>query len=130
MAVSSARYRWSHAMDRIPTGQVGIRDLVRSFTGMRVPFLPPRLESVRSRVVRATNGRAVGVYEYGDPNGSPLFALHGTPACGAGFDWTDAPAREHGLRVIAPDRPGIGRSTAVPMPAVSAYADELAVLAD
>ena len=53
----------------------------------------------------------IGVYEYGDPNGEPVFALHGTPACGAGFDWTDIPARDRGLRIIAPDRPGIGRST-------------------
>jgi pimeloyl-ACP methyl ester carboxylesterase len=97
---------------------------------MRVPFLPPRVEPVRSRVVRATNGRAVGVYEYGDPNGSPVFALHGTPACGAGFDWSDAPARERGLRVIAPDRPGVGQSDPVPMTSVADYPAQLAALAD
>jgi len=75
-------------------------------------------------------GRAVGVYEYGDPEGSPVFALHGTPSSGAGFDWADAPARARGLRLIAPDRPGIGRSTRIAMPAVSNYAGELARLAD
>ena len=30
-------------------------------------------------------GGVVGVYEYGDANGSPVFVFHGTPACGAGF---------------------------------------------
>jgi pimeloyl-ACP methyl ester carboxylesterase len=84
----------------------------------------------RTRTVHAAGNRSIGIYEYGDPAGAPVFALHGTPSCGAGFDWTDAAARERSLRIIAPDRPGIGRSTAVPMPAVSAYADELAVLAD
>jgi pimeloyl-ACP methyl ester carboxylesterase len=97
---------------------------------MRVPFLAPRVESLRSRVVRNANGHQVGVYEYGDPNGSPVFALHGTPACGAGFDWTDAPARARKLRVIAPDRPGIGHSDRVPMASVADYAAELRALAD
>ena len=63
-------------------------------------------------------------------HGAPVFALHGTPSCGAGFDWTDAPRRERNLRVIAPDRPGIGRSTAVPMPAVPTTRTSSAALAD
>jgi len=97
---------------------------------VRVPFIAPRMDSSGSRAVRTANGRTVGVYEFGDPNGSPVFALHGTPACGAGFDWTDAPARERALRVIAPDRPGIGRSDPVPMVSVSDYASEFRALAD
>src|SRR4051794_30602006 len=97
---------------------------------MKVPFVPERVESVESRVVRAANGRGVGVYEFGDPNGSPVFALHGTPACGAGFDWTDTPARERRLRVIAPDRPGVGDSDPVVMASVADYAAELTALAD
>jgi pimeloyl-ACP methyl ester carboxylesterase len=97
---------------------------------MRVPFIAPRVDSPGSRVVRTATGRAVGVYEFGDPKGRPVFALHGTPACGAGFEWTDAPARERALRVIAPDRPGIGRSDPVPMASVFDYASEFGALAD
>jgi pimeloyl-ACP methyl ester carboxylesterase len=97
---------------------------------MRVPFVPDHVEAVPSRVVRSANGRNVGVYEFGDPNGSPVFALHGTPACGAGFDWSDAPARERGLRVIAPDRPGIGESDPVVLASVADYPEELAALGD
>ena len=98
---------------------------------MRLSFLrAPRVETLRSRPVRTGTGRDIGVYEYGDPNGRPLFALHGTPSCGAAFDWTDTPARELGLRVIAPDRPGIGHSDAVPMTSVADYAVELGALAD
>jgi len=59
-------------------------------------------------------GEIVGVYEYGDPDGAPVMVFHGTPACGAGFAWADAPARERGLRLIAPDRPGVGLSSRVP----------------
>lgn len=56
-------------------------------------------------------GSTVGYYEFGDPDGKPVLAFHGTPACGAGFAFADAPARARGLRVIAPDRPGVGRSS-------------------
>jgi len=72
----------------------------------------------------------VGFYEYGDPNGEPLFALHGVPSCGAGFDWTDEPARQRGIRVIAPDRPGVGLSDPRPRRPVIEYAAELAAIAD
>jgi pimeloyl-ACP methyl ester carboxylesterase len=62
------------------------------------------------RTVRAADGSLTGYYEFGDPRGRPVIAMHGTPNCGAGFAWADAPARERGLRVLAPDRPGVGDS--------------------
>jgi len=62
------------------------------------------------RTVRAADGSRTGYYEFGDPQGRPVIAMHGTPNSGAGFAWADAPARERGLRVLAPDRPGVGDS--------------------
>lgn len=53
----------------------------------------------------------VGVWQYGDPTGRPVFAFHGVPASGAGFAWADATAVAHGLRLLAPDRPGVGTSS-------------------
>ena len=97
---------------------------------MRFRFPTAQSDSPWARTVHAAGNREVGVYEYGDPNGEAVFALHGTPSCGAAFDWTDIPARDRGLRVIAPDRPGVGRSTRVPLPAVGDYAIELGALAD
>jgi pimeloyl-ACP methyl ester carboxylesterase len=82
------------------------------------------------RTLAVASGRKVGFYEYGDPNGEPLFALHGVPSCGAGFDWTDEPARRRGIRVIAPDRPGVGLSDPLPRRPVIGYAAELASVAD
>jgi pimeloyl-ACP methyl ester carboxylesterase len=93
-------------------------------------FRAPQVDSLQSRAVRTASGRNVGVYEYGDPDGRPVFALHGTPSCGAGFDWADAPARERGLRVIAPDRPGIGHSDPARLVSVADYAGEIQALAD
>ncbi|HEY8057260.1 MAG TPA: alpha/beta hydrolase [Acidimicrobiales bacterium] len=82
------------------------------------------------RVVELPDGTTVGVYEYGDPAGAPVFAFHGVPACGAGFDWADEPARARGLRLLAPDRPGIGRSSGPALGAVGDYPDRIALLAD
>jgi pimeloyl-ACP methyl ester carboxylesterase len=89
-----------------------------------IPGIPP------TQTIRVRSGRTVGYYEYGDPAGAPLFALHGVPSCGAGFAWADDPARERGLRVIAPDRPGVGLSDPVPRRPVAEYASELVALAD
>ena len=111
--------------DAYPTRQVKIWYVYL----MRFRFPTARFDSPWARTVHAGD-RDIGIYEYGDPNGEPVFALHGTPSCGAAFDWTNLPASDRGLRVIAPDRPGIGRSTPVPMPAVGDYATGLGALAD
>jgi pimeloyl-ACP methyl ester carboxylesterase len=72
----------------------------------------------------------VGVYEYGDPSGAPVMVFHGTPACGAGFAWADAPARERGLRLIAPDRPGVGVSSRIRSWTIADYPARVGALAD
>jgi pimeloyl-ACP methyl ester carboxylesterase len=75
-------------------------------------------------------GAVVGVYEYGAPDGRAVFVFHGTPACGAGFAWADEAARTRGLRLLAPDRPGVGRSTPKSGYAVGEYPAMVAALAD
>jgi pimeloyl-ACP methyl ester carboxylesterase len=63
-----------------------------------------------SRVHRLPDGRAIGFAEYGDPDGLPVMALHGTPGARFMFGLTDEAARTRGLRIIAPERPGYGLS--------------------
>lgn len=87
-------------------------------------------EPVLDETVVDTSGATVGYYAYGDPEGRPVFALHGTPSCGAGFEWTDDAARARGLRVLAPDRPGVGRSAQRRDWQVADYPVMLAALAD
>ena len=72
------------------------------------------MKSTRARTVDVADESTVGYYEYGDSAGIPVIAFHGVPASGAGFAWTDEPAAVRGLRVIAPDRPGVGLSTRRP----------------
>ena len=74
--------------------------------------------------------RDVGVYEYGDPAGYAVMTFHGIPASGAGFAWADGPASARGLRVIAPDRPGVGLSSPVKRWRVADYPSMVAALAD
>src|SRR4051794_25512472 len=81
------------------------------------------------RIVRVGQ-QAVGVYDYGDRDGAPVFAFHGVPASGAGFDWSDDAARARRLHVIAPDRPGIGQSSPVDDWNVGDYPLMVAGLAD
>jgi pimeloyl-ACP methyl ester carboxylesterase len=78
----------------------------------------------------AVDGKTVGVYEYGDPSGQPVMVFHGVPACGAGFGFADEPARERGLRLIAPDRPGVGLSTPSDGWTVGSYPSMVTALAD
>ncbi|WP_408957403.1 alpha/beta fold hydrolase [Natrinema sp. 74] len=47
---------------------------------------------------------------YGDPDGTPVVVLHGTPGSLAFGQLFDDRARELGVRIFAPERPGYGRS--------------------
>src|SRR5512143_1380988 len=67
-------------------------------------------EDRTSLTLRLPDGRRLSYAEFGDPRGLPVLAIHGTPGSRFMFSLTDQAARERGLRVIAPDRPGYGRS--------------------
>ena len=66
------------------------------------------------REIGRPGSRILGVCEYGDPNGYPVLAFHGIPGTRLMFRPADASARQLGLRIIAPDRPGFGCSTPQP----------------
>jgi deazaflavin-dependent oxidoreductase (nitroreductase family) len=112
--------------------------------GERLPFL--RLSAVeqpsspapdparQTRTVRLPDGRTVAYTEWGDPAGFPTFYFHGTPGRSLEGAFADHAASRHGLRRLAPDRPGYGLSTFQPLrrfhdwPAdVSAIADALGI---
>ncbi|MEY2546055.1 MAG: hypothetical protein QOG48_1172 [Verrucomicrobiota bacterium] len=62
------------------------------------------------RLVQLRNGGAIWSQEYGDRNGTPVIFCHGWPSSCTMAELTDAAAREVGVRIISPDRPGIARS--------------------
>ena len=63
-----------------------------------------------TQTVAAADGRTLTIAEWGDPDGFPVFSLHGTPGSRfAGQAYTGAYASV-GARVITYDRPGYGGS--------------------
>jgi len=82
------------------------------------------------RTVDTRDGRAIGYADLGDPDGEPLFVFHGFPnsrVFGALFDEV---GREYGLRVIAPERPGLGVSEPDPDRALTDWPADVADVAD
>lgn len=58
--------------------------------------------------------RQIAYAEYGCPDGVPVVFLHGTPGSHRLGTLLEAEAQEHGVRVLAPERPGYGRSSPWP----------------
>ena len=60
------------------------------------------------------DGRTLAYADLGDPDGRPVVLMHGTPSSRLEAAVLDEVAGNRGWRVIAPDRPGIGRSSPQP----------------
>ena len=61
--------------------------------------------------VRLSNGRWLSYREYGNPYGHPVFYFHGTPGSRLEVSLCNQNTCCSGARIIAVDRPGIGRSS-------------------
>ena len=77
-----------------------------------------------------SDGRTLGWAEYGDPQGRPVLAVHGSPDSRRIWALINAGARGHGLRLICPDRPGFGLSDPNPAHSVLGWVDELRQLVE
>jgi pimeloyl-ACP methyl ester carboxylesterase len=64
----------------------------------------------RSNFITLKNGLRLAYEEYGDPAGEPVIFCHGWPSSGTQAALTHKAACEAGVRMIAPDRPGLGHS--------------------
>jgi len=62
------------------------------------------------QTVELRDGRTLGYAEVGDPGGKPLVFFHGFPNSRVLAALFDEVGREEGIRVIAPERPGMGIS--------------------
>lgn len=90
----------------------------------------PAVTDRHSRVLRLADGRRLVYAEFGDPHGPPVLALHGTPGSRFMFALTDAAARERGLRIVAPERPGYGLSDFRRLDTLPQMAQDVKALAD
>jgi pimeloyl-ACP methyl ester carboxylesterase len=81
------------------------------------------------QAVRLADGRVLGYAEYGPAAGPPLIIFHGLPGSRLAIPelWPGEPAT---VRVIAPDRPGMGTSTFQPGRRLTDWAGDVCQLAD
>lgn len=83
----------------------------------------------RDDSIRLPDGRALAYAEWGDLGGRPAFYFHGMPGSRLFIPDPGAAADEH-VRVIAADRPGMGRSDPQPGHVVADWPADVGALAD
>lgn len=82
------------------------------------------------RTVVTADGRTVAFATWGDPNGFPILALHGTPGCRMERWPREGLYRELGVYVVTHDRAGYARSDRRPGRCVADEVDDVLLLAD
>ncbi|UCF36944.1 MAG: alpha/beta hydrolase [Acidobacteriota bacterium] len=82
------------------------------------------------QTVLLPDGRVLGFAEYGDPGGWPVFFFHGVPGSRYFFRLADDAAKRQGARIIAPERPGYGRSEFYSERSLLDWPDDMRVLAE
>ncbi|RMD82882.1 MAG: alpha/beta hydrolase, partial [Candidatus Dadabacteria bacterium] len=80
--------------------------------------------------LRFPGGRRLTYAEFGDASGRPVMVFHGGLSCRLEVRFADELCRRLGVRLIAPDRPGIGRSDLQVPRRVADWAADVAALAD
>ncbi|MGH2892632.1 MAG: alpha/beta fold hydrolase [Solirubrobacteraceae bacterium] len=76
------------------------------------------------------DGRTLAFCEWGDPQGAPVFLLHGTPGSRLTRHPDEGVYRRAGVRAITYDRAGYGLSTRLPGRSIAHAAADVATIAD
>jgi pimeloyl-ACP methyl ester carboxylesterase len=76
------------------------------------------------------DGRTLAFCEWGDPKGTPVFSLHGTPGSRLTRHPDAEVYRRAGVRAITYDRAGYGLSTRLPDRSIAHAAADVATIAD
>lgn len=83
-----------------------------------------------ARTITLRDGRTLGYAEYGAPDGTPLFNFHGLPGSRLTSRLGHEAAARRNVRLIAPDRPGMGLSSYQPHRRILDWPDDVTQLAD
>lgn len=84
----------------------------------------------RLEALRLPDGRRVGYLQLGAPVGLPVLWCHGGLSCSLELGFADALARRLDVRLVAPDRPGIGASDFQPGRRLLDWPRDVETLAD
>jgi pimeloyl-ACP methyl ester carboxylesterase len=88
------------------------------------------VQVVVDHVIRLRDGRSIGYAQYGSGDGVPIVYAHGGLACRLDIAAADAVATEVGIRLISPDRPGVGLSAPRPGRTVLDWTHDVVELLD
>jgi pimeloyl-ACP methyl ester carboxylesterase len=86
--------------------------------------------TTETQIATAADGRSLAFEEWGEPNGFPVFSLHGTPGSRFNRHYDENLYVQAGARVITYDRPGYGESDRHPGRHVVDCVEDVAALAD
>lgn len=93
-------------------------------------FLQPLLAKKKDLFIELNDGRHLSYAIYGDTSGSPVFYFHGGQESRLSAAFMHETAIQLGVKIIAPDRPGIGKSSPHPGRSFVDWADDVRQLAD
>ncbi len=93
-------------------------------------FLQPLIAKKKDLFVELKDGRHLSYAVYGDTSGSPVFYFHGGQESRLSAAFMHETAAQLGIKIIAPDRPGIGKSSPHPGRSFVDWADDVRQLAD
>lgn len=85
---------------------------------------------IAGRALTLGGGQLLGYAEYGDPSGTPVISFHGWPGSRIQTARYDAAARALGVRLIAPERPGVGLSDRRDEPSLRGHIEDVGHLVD
>ena len=88
------------------------------------------LDGVRDRRLRRPDGRTVAFSEWGDPSGTPLLRVPGTPGCRFNIRADRSGWAARNLWAITTERPGFGASSRLEGRGFNEPADDLAAILD
>ncbi|MEM7097889.1 MAG: alpha/beta fold hydrolase [Pseudomonadota bacterium] len=93
------------------------------------PYLDPEIHGFpKFSKFQLADGRTLGFFEYGDPDGVPTIYCHGSFE--TGMFAKSQRLNGNGVRMIAVERSGVGESTPNPDPSPEAYAKDIMQLVD
>ena len=80
--------------------------------------------------ITLTDGRALAWVAFGPVDGRPVVYCHGFPSAGAEAAFVEEAAHAAGACMLAPDRPGYGRSDRAPGRTLTGWVDDAVALLD
>src|SRR5262245_19407436 len=89
-----------------------------------------RHDPATDRELRLADGRRMAYCELGAPDGVPVLSCHGGLLCRFDVEPCAADFATAGIRVLSPDRPGVGGSDRAPGHSTADWVDDVRQLLD